>query len=298
MHKISTRICIILLGICLAIASCKVPAGISATENRSVPGSYESNRDSTNSAVLLWREFFTDRNLVNLIDTALQHNQELLTTFQEIEIARNDIRFRQGPLLPTVGARAGIGVEKVGRYTSQGAGDASVEITPGKLVPENLMDYTVAASANWEVDIWKKLHNAKKAAVTRYLSKIDMVIINREILTSLIDLLDEETLYKLGVKLGQTVLDDTIMFWKKETTERTVMEYIEKMICRYGQLGTYDERRMPNGEMAIVVRHRLGKNGSRFLAGYLQGGLKHTLDIDAIFEITDSSVKCQIPRRR
>ena len=133
---------------------------------------------------------------------------------------------------------------------------------------------------------------------TRYLSKIDMVVINREILTSLLDILDEESLYKMGIKLGQTVLDDTIMFWKKETTEKTVMEYIEKMVCRYGRLGTYDERRMQGGEMAIVVRHRLGKNGSRFLEGYLHGGLKHTLDIDAMFEITDSSVKCQIPARR
>ncbi|HJU34210.1 MAG TPA: hypothetical protein VJ695_03720 [Nitrososphaera sp.] len=133
---------------------------------------------------------------------------------------------------------------------------------------------------------------------TRYLSKIDMIVINREILTSLIDLLEEGALYKMGVRLGQTVLDDTIMFWQKETTERTVMEYIEKMVCRYGRLGTYDERKMPGGEMAIVVRHRLGRNGSRFLEGYLQGGLKHTLDIDALFEITDSSVKCQIPARK
>jgi hypothetical protein len=133
---------------------------------------------------------------------------------------------------------------------------------------------------------------------TRYLSKIDMVVINREVLTSLIDLLGEEEVYKIGVKLGQTVLADTILFWKKETTEKAVMEYIEKMLCRYSDLGTYDERRMPGGEMAIVIRHRLGKNGSRFLEGYLQGGLKHTLGIEAIFETTDSSVKCKIPAAR
>jgi hypothetical protein len=133
---------------------------------------------------------------------------------------------------------------------------------------------------------------------TRYLSKIDMVVVNREVLTCLIDLLGEEELYKMGVRLGQTVLADTIMFWKKETNEKTVMEYIEKMVCRYGHLGTYDERRMPGGQMAIVVRHRLGKNGSRFLEGYLNGGLKHTLGIEAIFETTDSSVKCEIPARR
>jgi hypothetical protein len=136
------------------------------------------------------------------------------------------------------------------------------------------------------------------AEFTRYLSKIDMVVINREVLTSLIDLLGEEEVYEIGVKLGQTVLADTIMFWKKETSEKAVMEYIEKMVCRYSDLGTYDERRMPGGEMAIVIRHRLGKKGSRFLEGYLQGGLKHTLGIEAIFETTDSSVKCEIPAAR
>src|SRR5215211_327472 len=66
------------------------------------------------------------------------------------------------------------------------------------------------------------------AEFTRYLSKIDMVVINREVLTSLLDHLGEEELYKIGVKLGQTVLADTIMFWKKETTEKVVMEYLEK----------------------------------------------------------------------
>ena len=47
------------------------------------------------------------------------------------------------------------------------------KLHPGKFVPENLMDYTVAGYASWEVDIWKKLHNAKKAAVTRYLATIE-----------------------------------------------------------------------------------------------------------------------------
>jgi outer membrane protein TolC len=54
-----------------------------------------------------------------------QNNQELQITLQEIEIAKNEARIRKGFLLPTVGLRAGSGVEKVGRYTSQGAGDAS-----------------------------------------------------------------------------------------------------------------------------------------------------------------------------
>lgn len=75
------------------------------------------------------------------------------------------------------------------------------------------------------------------------------------------------------------------------------MEYIRKEISRYGQLGTYDEKQMPGGSMVMVVRHRLGK-GSRFLESYLQAGLKYTLGINATFEVTDSSVKFELPAIR
>jgi multidrug efflux system outer membrane protein len=163
----------IVLGIALAVTGCKAPAVVTQNEKPSLPEAYASAKDTANMASQQWRKFFKDPNLVELIDTAVKNNQELQITLQEIEIAKNEIRVRKGALLPTVGIRAGAGVEKVGRYTSQGAGDASTEIAPGKEVPDPLTDLTVAAYANWEVDIWKKLRNAKKAAVSRYLSTIE-----------------------------------------------------------------------------------------------------------------------------
>lgn len=161
------------IGISIAIAGCKVPAVTTRTENKTTPASFNNTQDTTNVSAIQWRQFFSDPNLVNLIDTALKNNQELNITLQEIEIARNEIRMRHAALLPTVSAGGGIGVEKVGRYTSQGAGDASTEIKPGKEMPDPLLDYRIAAYANWEIDIWKKLHNAKKAAVTRYLATLE-----------------------------------------------------------------------------------------------------------------------------
>lgn len=157
----------------VAAISCKAPAVATEASNRPVPESYSSSKDTTNIASTSWHTYFKDPNLANLIDTALKNNQELQITLQEIEMAKNDIRIRKGALLPTIGIRAGAGVEKVGRYTSQGAGDASTEIMPGKETPDPLQDYTVAAYANWEVDIWKKLRNSKKAAVIRYLATIE-----------------------------------------------------------------------------------------------------------------------------
>lgn len=161
------------LSFCLAFASCKIPALTQRTENKVVPTAYANNTDTSNIAAVQWRSFFKDENLISLIDTALKNNQELLITLQEIELAKNDIRLRKGQLLPSVNAQLGAGFEKVGRYTSTGAGDASTEIEAGKPVPDVLGDFKLAAVANWEVDIWKKLHNAKKAAVRRYLATVE-----------------------------------------------------------------------------------------------------------------------------
>ncbi len=161
------------LSICLAVVSCKTPAIAPTKASAAVPESYATSKDTTNTATLPWKTFFKDPDLVNLIDIAIQNNQELMITLQDIVIAKNDIRIRKGAMLPTVGVRAGSSIEKVGTYTSQGAGDASAEITPGSRVPESLTDFNVAAYANWEVDIWKKLRNSKKAAISRYLSTIE-----------------------------------------------------------------------------------------------------------------------------
>lgn len=173
MYKFNLQRYLIVCFICLAAASCKVPASVAPSPGSAMPQSYTGNRDTTNISTIPYRNFFHDAALVDLIDTALKNNQELMVTLQDIEIARNDIRLRKGALMPTVGIQAGAGLDKVGRYTSQGAGDASTDILPGKEVPDVLTNYTLGAYANWEVDIWKKLRNSKKAAVSRYLATVE-----------------------------------------------------------------------------------------------------------------------------
>lgn len=150
------------------------PALVQKKENKATPQAYASStQDSTNTAKVKWKEFFTDPNLVTLIDTALRNNQELNITLQEIEIARNEVRARKGEYLPFVGLRAGAAVDKVGRYTNIGASEEANEIKPGTKTPDPLQDYLLGAYATWEVDIWHKLRNAKKAAVGRYLASVE-----------------------------------------------------------------------------------------------------------------------------
>ena len=161
------------IALCIVYASCKLPVPIQVPTLKSAPAAYNTSTDTTNSADLKWKEFFTDPNLITLIDTAINNNPEMLMALQDIEMARNKIQFRHGALLPSVMVGGGIGIEKVGTYTSQGAGDASAEITPGSIVPENLGDFTGGIRASWEIDIWGKLKSAKSAAMAQYLASFE-----------------------------------------------------------------------------------------------------------------------------
>ena len=170
-HKISRFTFAIIAA--LAIAGCKAPAITATADNAAMPGNFGNSSDTTNVSNLKWRDFFHDKYLQDLIEVAVKNNQELNITLQEIEISQNEIRMRKGGVLPTVALKAGAGLEKVGRYTSQGAGDASTDIRPGVEMPDPLSDFGVSAVANWEADIWKKLRNSKKAAVNRYLASVE-----------------------------------------------------------------------------------------------------------------------------
>jgi len=147
-----------------------VPSLVRKSEKKNVPAGYDQRRDTVNSATVNWKEFFTDTNLTVLIDTALKNNQELNIILQDIQIANNEVRARKGQYLPFIDITGDAGVEKVARYTREGSVEANSEIAPGQQFPDPLPNYMAAAALSWEVDIWKKLRNAKKSAVLSYLS--------------------------------------------------------------------------------------------------------------------------------
>lgn len=158
----------------LSFAACKPLEIKQRAENRNVPEKYgTANSDSTNTGKIRWNNYFSDPNLQALISQALQNNQELNIILQEIEIAKNEVSAKKGEYLPTVGVKAGAGVDKVSRYTNIGAMEKNTEIEPGREMPEPLFDFGVGVQATWETDIWGKLHNATKAQLQRYFASVE-----------------------------------------------------------------------------------------------------------------------------
>lgn len=152
--------------------SCKVENLPTRTPNKALPTAYRASTDSTNIAKLDWHRYFNDNNLVELIDTALKNNQELNITLREIEIGRNEIMARMGEYRPFGNLGFGTGVEKSGRYTWNGVSEEDLKTRTEKL-PHFVGDQSLLATFSWEIDIWKKLHNAKDAAIKRYLASVE-----------------------------------------------------------------------------------------------------------------------------
>ncbi len=214
--------------ITFAFSAC-APSLVNKTADiATVPESYTASKDSTNTAKIQWKDYFTDPYLNALIDTALANNQELNITLQEIVIANNEVRARKGEYLPFVGVKSAVGVEKVGRYTSQGANDANTEIMPGKEFPEPLPDYGVGVVANWELDIWRKLRNAKKSALMQYLSTVEgknFMVTNliAEIANSYYELLALDN-QLMNVRKNIDILNDALVVVKLQKQAARVTE--------------------------------------------------------------------------
>lgn len=154
-----------LLGVLLFAACIPTPPnGKARTPNTGVPSSFLGQTDAQSSAQLKWSEFFTDPKLKALIETALKNNQELNIVSLELNIAQNEVMARRSEYLPKAGIKVGVGIEKVGQYTSQGASDEAHG------VPQHLPEFSLGLSASWEIDVWSKLRNATRAAIQRYLA--------------------------------------------------------------------------------------------------------------------------------
>jgi outer membrane protein, multidrug efflux system len=149
--------------------ACKIPAITSKQENNTVPAHYSNVSDTANSSNINWKTFFKDANLVTIIDTALLRNQELNITLQEIEMGKNEVMARRGEYLPFLSLSGGAGPDKAAKYTWDGFSEEDLKANPSR-GPKYVGDFKVAAYFSWELDVWKKLRNAKKSAVIKYLS--------------------------------------------------------------------------------------------------------------------------------
>ncbi len=149
MKTIYINRCVCILCTAVLTYSCVPNITLREVNTNALPNTYTvGHTDTLNSASTSWRSYFNDQNLIALIDTALQNNQELLLFSQELQLEINEVRARKGEYLPFVNIGAGAEVDKVGRYTRSGALEATTDIEPHKEFPEPFGNYRIGAIAS------------------------------------------------------------------------------------------------------------------------------------------------------
>lgn len=122
-------------------------------------------------ASISWRHFFSDPDLVSLIEAALANNQEFNIAIQDIEIAANEVKEKQSEYLPKVGLGAGASYIRPSENTTEGVLDTITQRGFFRYPDFNL---NLGPSLSWEVDIWRRLRNAKDAARARMVAQYEV----------------------------------------------------------------------------------------------------------------------------
>ena len=147
------------------LISCSVSKDIE-TPKDALPENFRNasvSKDTTSIADLEWKNFFTEKDIIRLIDSAVARNNDLQIATKNIEIAQ--YRFTQSKWnnVPQVnlGVNASTSNPSDNSFTGKNLNQA--------LGQNHINDFTAGATLSWEADIWGKIKNQKKGAFAEYL---------------------------------------------------------------------------------------------------------------------------------
>jgi multidrug efflux system outer membrane protein len=147
------------------IISCTVSKDIETPKN-AFPENFRNtsvSKDTVSIGDLEWKNFFTEKDIIQLIDSAVVRNNDLQIATKNIEIAQ--YRFTQSKwgnvpqanLFVTANTNNPSDNSFTGRTLDQALGAKHID------------DFSTGVSLSWEADIWGKIKNQKKGAFASYL---------------------------------------------------------------------------------------------------------------------------------
>ncbi|SEL35014.1 efflux RND transporter permease subunit [Parapedobacter koreensis] len=265
---------LVVIGCLILLSSCSTNKQLPDYQHRTLPVSYHGNTDTANTAYVSWRNFFNDPNLVDLIDTALANNPDMEKALHQVEIARANLRLRKASLFPSVDALAEAGLRKYGFYTMDGIGNYDTNFSDNldedEKLPDPLPDYFIGLRTSWEIDLWGKLKNQKRAAYQRFLASYE----GRKLIQTA--LIEEVTLAYYDL----LALDNELTILRKNIglqEEALAIINVQKDAGRADELGVQQFNAVVHNskgkEQEVLQQITAAENHLNFLLGRFHGGI-------------------------
>lgn len=199
------------------LQACNAPRYVSKNNQLHLPGKFANTKDTSSWFGISSNQFFQDQNLQVLIRDVLQNNPQINIAKEELKIAGAYFKIRKGSLLPNLQVNARSSATKFGDYTMEGVGNYDTNLSSNidddqKVGTDPTPDFWIGLSSSWEIDLWGKLRNMKKAARLRYLATEQGLLLTRTMLTAQTALLYYEL---VGLDKEMQVLNDNIKLQEK-----------------------------------------------------------------------------------
>lgn len=231
---------------CVMAVGCKLPEQTQTPTVKALPTNYDTDNSTDSNAVSqkVWRDFFTDKHLVDIINTALSDNLDLRIAQQRVQAANAVLLSAKGAMQPIVNGVLNTQFDKFGKYTATGVGNFDTNLSQNinekqKINEDFTPDLFIGLRSNWEIDLWGKLKSRKYAAINRLLAseqevKLATTVLVAEVASAYYDLLAvdyELNVIRKNIKLQESALD--IMKIQKETgraTELAVQQFRAQLL--------------------------------------------------------------------
>ena len=170
---ISSTACALLL---ISVVGCRVSTQ-TLKPRAPLPSSFQlpgPRPDSVSMAAADWDVFYGDSCLTGLIGIALQNSPDARVTLENMQLAETAYTVARSSLLPRVDGVVNARVDKFGKYTMNGVGNDDTNRSESLPVDERLPDpypeYFAGVNFSWEVNLWGKLSNQRKASLARFMA--------------------------------------------------------------------------------------------------------------------------------
>ncbi|HVY73879.1 MAG TPA: efflux transporter outer membrane subunit [Puia sp.] len=127
----------------------------------------QTGADSSSMADINWKDFFTDPELQQLIDSGLRRNYDFQIALKNIGIAQQQVKQSKLLWFPQVDAQVAAAIDRPSDNSLNGLSTSSFL---GKSYVE---DYTAGLNISWEIDVWGKFSRQKESAAAQYLQSFE-----------------------------------------------------------------------------------------------------------------------------
>lgn len=158
----------------MLMIGCRLHQPLALPQPRQLPETFNGRTDTSGIGNMPWKQFFKDPYLRDLIDSALKYNYELQTAGEQVRISGAVLMAAKHAWLPAAGISASAAVDKYGKYTLNGVGNFDTNLSPNiskdQRIPDPTPDLFLGLRSSWEIDLWGKMKDRKKAALMHFLA--------------------------------------------------------------------------------------------------------------------------------